>query len=348
MECVLKPWKPTTYTGTKRLLSGVKQSLNDKGEKIMNKLKCKIIAVIYLINAIFFMYAGIVNAALEPRLAGEIIYDTDRDYSVLANANLASSETFGVSGIHPDGSMDWNTAVLWIKAMNDANYLGFSDWRLPSAINPELRPNITSCRTVITYCLNGDLVHLFLNELSGATVVGGVSGITDPDISLFWNFPQNNTIVYWTGTDASRGRFRRHRVLVINNSRIYAHRVSNTYLGYVLPVRDGDSGLSGTNTSNTNSNNSAGNSNGGAATSVNTVVVAPVVSPNALEYEAIGRITAVNPLSLEINYTTTVWYSDTTHIRLGKLGGFGLGLKVKIVGMENPDGQVLASKIVVK
>jgi hypothetical protein len=75
------------------------------------------------------------HAALESRLAGKAYYDTGLDVTWIANANLAATNTFGVSGIQTDGSMNWNTAKNWIAAMNAANYLGANDWRLPG-VNP--------------------------------------------------------------------------------------------------------------------------------------------------------------------------------------------------------------------
>lgn len=80
-----------------------------------------------------------------------LIGDTNLDITWLKNANLAAAETFGVSGINVDtfdaegnqityaGTMTWNTAVLWVQAMNDSNYLGYNTWRLPSVspLNPD-------------------------------------------------------------------------------------------------------------------------------------------------------------------------------------------------------------------
>jgi hypothetical protein len=37
-----------------------------------------------------------------------------------------------VSGIDDTGRMNWNTANVWIAAMNAANYLSYADGRLPA------------------------------------------------------------------------------------------------------------------------------------------------------------------------------------------------------------------------
>ena len=82
---------------------------------------------------------------------GGLIYDDVLNITWLQNANLAASNTFGLAyntdlGDHPgdsfgskypelissDGSMNWGAALWWIDAMNTANYLGYSDWRLPT------------------------------------------------------------------------------------------------------------------------------------------------------------------------------------------------------------------------
>jgi hypothetical protein len=81
--------------------------------------------------------ASTASAALVSELGGEVVYDTDYNITWLANANLAASNTFGVSGINADGTMNWDTAQSWITAMNTANYLGLNDWRLPTAINKD-------------------------------------------------------------------------------------------------------------------------------------------------------------------------------------------------------------------
>jgi hypothetical protein len=60
------------------------------------------------------------------------VYDQTANISWLADANLAATNTFGVSGINPDGSMSYTTAQNWIAAMNAAN-----SWvRTPGACRP--------------------------------------------------------------------------------------------------------------------------------------------------------------------------------------------------------------------
>ena len=94
------------------------------------------------------------HAALELRLDGQAVYDTDLNITWISAGNLAGSNTFGVPtdtnlALHPDdasgvkgfidsdGDMNWPGALHWIDAMNAANYLGFSDWRLPTTLVPD-------------------------------------------------------------------------------------------------------------------------------------------------------------------------------------------------------------------
>ncbi len=78
-------------------------------------------------------------------------YDTVLEITWLANANLAASNSFGLAyntdlGDYPgdpygpsytehiltSGRMNWGGALHWIDAMNNANYLGYNGWRLPT------------------------------------------------------------------------------------------------------------------------------------------------------------------------------------------------------------------------
>lgn len=90
-----------------------------------------------LATLILFIQATTVSAALINR-GGGLIYDDSLNITWLQNSNLAMSNTFNVSGINADGSMDWNTANLWIEGMNTDNgtgYLGYSGWRMPTLVD---------------------------------------------------------------------------------------------------------------------------------------------------------------------------------------------------------------------
>jgi hypothetical protein len=70
-----------------------------------------------------------------------IVYDPNQGVCWLANANLAADPnmqtSLGVSGINPNGSMDYAAAEKWVAALNAYNngsgYLGHNNWQLPVA-----------------------------------------------------------------------------------------------------------------------------------------------------------------------------------------------------------------------
>jgi hypothetical protein len=84
--------------------------------------------------------------------AGEAVYDTVNHVTWLADGNLASAGVPGTLNfrfglplcpaltieptepcVNPSGSMNYASAVAWVKGMNDANYLGHHTWQLPTA-----------------------------------------------------------------------------------------------------------------------------------------------------------------------------------------------------------------------
>ncbi|MFV8816687.1 hypothetical protein [Haliea sp. E17] len=88
-------------------------------------------------------------------------YDDEQDITWVADGKLAHTNTFGLPtdtwlGPHPldsalengpqysdgqidsaSGAMAWTAALHWIDAMNAANYLGSSSWRLPKVMQPD-------------------------------------------------------------------------------------------------------------------------------------------------------------------------------------------------------------------
>src|SRR5579863_3975417 len=69
------------------------------------------------------------------------VYDSANNVTWLADANLAASNRFTLpvctaSGAEPcvnaSGSMNYAAAAAWVQAMNAANYLGHSNWQLPT------------------------------------------------------------------------------------------------------------------------------------------------------------------------------------------------------------------------
>jgi hypothetical protein len=75
------------------------------------------------------------GGALVPQGDGTV-YDAEQNVYWLADSNLAGNpemrETLGAGlKINPDGSMDYPTALRWVQALNQKNYLGHNNWQLP-------------------------------------------------------------------------------------------------------------------------------------------------------------------------------------------------------------------------
>ena len=159
----------------------------------------------WLIGAVILGFGICANATLIDRGNG-LIYDDDLDVTWLQDANLAASNTFGVSSIGADGSMDWDTATApngWIAAMNadgGTGYLGFSDWRLPTTLQPD-----PTCSDQLPgtppqgrgfNCTGSEMGHLFYDELGGTAGDDLQSGSTP--VPFFFNIG----VGYWSGTQS--------------------------------------------------------------------------------------------------------------------------------------------------
>ena len=161
-----------------------------------------------------------VHAALESRLGGQAYYDTGLDVTWVANANLAATNAFGVSGIQSDGSMNWSTAQSWIAAMNAANYLGANDWRLPGVspvsggffnytfsysgstdkgynISAPDSPYAGSDGSELAFLFYNSLANLGARDLNGASLgCESASNVCLENTGPFMNLQPDT---YWTG-----------------------------------------------------------------------------------------------------------------------------------------------------
>lgn len=156
------------------------------------------IAQTLLAATVLLTVAGTTQAALIPALDGQVVFDTDQNITLLANASLANTNTFGVSGINADGTMSWATAQSWIGAMNTAKYLGYNDWRLPTTLQPDASCQYQNGGSAGENCVGSEMGHLFYNELGG---VAGQSIATthNPNYGLLQNLQSN----YWSATESA-------------------------------------------------------------------------------------------------------------------------------------------------
>jgi len=143
-----------------------------------------------------------------PVAQATIVYDPNQSVCWLANANLAANpamqSSLGVTGIKPNGSMDYGTALRWVAAMNafnnGAGYLGHNNWQLPVAALVD-----KTCADVGTHggsfgpqCSGSALGNLYsvgLKQTYPASVAAGLSGSVAPvhnlKASYYWAM-QNN------------------------------------------------------------------------------------------------------------------------------------------------------------
>ena len=148
--------------------------------------------------------SGGARAALVDR-GGGLVYDQDFNITWLSNANLAGTNTFGISGVNgpishlPAGLMTWDTAQRWIGAMNTTNYLGYNDWRLP--ITPYPDPTCPSPTTAQgPTCTGSEMSHLFYHELGGVRD-SSILTTHNPNFTMFQNVM---SYTYRSGTESAQ------------------------------------------------------------------------------------------------------------------------------------------------
>ena len=159
----------------------------------------------------------------------EAWYNATLNITWLANANLAASNSFGLnygadlgtytgdsSGYHgyiySNGTMNLPGAMLWIDAMNTANYLGYNGWRLPTVndVNND-GATYTTIYQGVDYgynidTANGEMAHMFYDTLGNTAYYntsGVATGCAAPNYCLtntgdFINLQSSN---YWSATE---------------------------------------------------------------------------------------------------------------------------------------------------
>ena len=150
-------------------------------------------------------------AALVPSADGSTVFDTRNNVNWLADANLAVTNRFGLpvcdeaispkSCINPGGSMSYQAAAAWVAAMNAANYLGHSNWQLPTTPStdsscPFTGPNGNSFGF---NCTAGALGSLYYDALG---LVAPDTAVPIPNIAVgpFSNF---QPYLYWSQTNTA-------------------------------------------------------------------------------------------------------------------------------------------------
>lgn len=171
-----------------------------------------------IVASLLTVLAPFTQAALDD-LGNGLVLDSELGIMWLKDANLASSNDFGVPGIDPSGTMNKATADAFIDALNEASYLGYSNWRLPR-INPtnglpyDLNesddfPRFFDGTGDIVYNIGApgtsnprrsELGHLYYSSLDGIGVYlldGESDGPDAPDTGPFDNM---RLATYWSGS----------------------------------------------------------------------------------------------------------------------------------------------------
>jgi hypothetical protein len=177
-------------------------------------------------------------------------YDTVLNITWLADPNFAATNFFGVTGLGDTGSNNFQKSNEWIAGMNAANYLGVSDWRLPTVTpvngfqfefehrydgSSDLGYNIGAPGTAFAGSTSSELAHLFyvtlgnIAECAPSTPVDENS--TDcSERQLGWGLVNRGPFInfdslpfYWSSTQVSTNfvvgfRFRGGEQLELNKN----------------------------------------------------------------------------------------------------------------------------------
>lgn len=146
------------------------------------------------------------QAALIDR-GGGLVYDSDRNLTWLANANLGAGSAYDDGYSNSDGYMTAQAALDWaanLSYFDSVRNVTWDDWRLPSTAQPDPTCAQQQGGGAFSYganCTGSEMGHMFYVELGG-TAMSAISASSDPDLALFTNLQSDG---YWSQTqyDAS-------------------------------------------------------------------------------------------------------------------------------------------------
>jgi len=162
---------------------------------------------------LLLLLAPLSAATLAPSADGTTFYDSANNITWLANANLALNIRFGLPAcdttgitqtcVETNGSMSYQSAAAWVAAMNAAQYLGHTNWQLPTS--PPLDstcPKIGTNGTSFGFgCLANAMGSLFYNGL-GLKAPNTAVPIGANTAGPFTNF---QPYLYWSQSPGSGG-----------------------------------------------------------------------------------------------------------------------------------------------
>lgn len=197
----------------------------------------KKITTIALVGMTLASLCSTAHSALVSRLGGAAVYDTDLNITWLSNANLAATNTFGVTGINAAGYMDWNKANQWINAMNSdggTGYLGVNNWRLTTVPVFDGDCSINPAGAGFN-CRGSEFGHLFYDEFN-ATAGSSYTTGNPAQTGLFSNI--QTTANYWTGSTYSGTTFA--RVFNMSNGQQAGQLIDVASPGFAWAMTNGD------------------------------------------------------------------------------------------------------------
>ena len=158
------------------------------------------------------------QASLIPKLGGTVVYDSVRNITWSANANLAGT------------TMNWTAATAWAANLV---YAGFDDWRLPTALNAD---GSGPCGPAYN-CTGSELGNMFYGDINhglGGEANTSITTTHNANYNLFTNIQSS---VYWSGTEFAPSP---NLAWFFSTSNGYQSLASKGDFNFAWAVRSGD------------------------------------------------------------------------------------------------------------
>ncbi len=214
----------------------------------------KKLAAFLCVMVLVFGVVGTANSALWDR-GGGLIYDDVLNITWLQDANIASGRVF------------WIGANSLISNMNNTNYLGYNDWRLPHTLpvngssynyfngssdgSTDFGYNVSAPGSIYAGSTGSEMAYMYYNNLGnlgywdingnyqpgyGLQNTSFESGGSGGPVVTFQNIQPFNT--YWSGTEYAPSAGNQVWAFAFSNGSQGAAGIATE--NYVWPVRNGD------------------------------------------------------------------------------------------------------------
>jgi len=178
----------------------------------------------------------------------EAYYYAPQNLTWLADANLGKSNTFGLergpiteygSEINDDGEMLRGPLPTYLSAMNDSQYLGYNNWRLPTALGSG-DPDCSSQASDGTYTWGTGCTGPEVGEFNAMLVSTYGSVENSPFTNLDSSYTDPGSTRHWLGSYGPAGR---HWYMFGNEGNLEFCGTGRCNPALVWPVHDGDIGV---------------------------------------------------------------------------------------------------------